>query len=106
MTKIPIPGSSLIANVTGSQENKKELAPDKAYLKISFQDNGIGFSKEDAGRIFNLFEKLNDKKYHGSGVGLTKSRKIVETHEGFIDALPLAENGAIFNCYFPIVEEE
>ena len=31
---------------------------------------------------------------------------IVETHEGFIDALPLAENGAIFNCYFPIVEEE
>jgi PAS domain S-box-containing protein len=92
--------------VIGDEENKRNLLPGKEYLKISFQDNGIGFRNEDAERIFNLFEKLNDRKYHGSGVGLTISRKIVEAHDGFIDAVSSPGNGAIFNCYFPVEQEE
>ena len=93
-------------HVTGDEENKKKLLPGRDYLKISFQDNGIGFRPEDAERIFNLFEKLNDRKYHGSGVGLTISRKIIEAHDGFIDAVSTPGNGAIFNCYFPVEQEE
>jgi signal transduction histidine kinase len=93
-------------HVTGENEGKKGLSKEKNYLKISFQDNGIGFRPEDSERIFNLFEKLNDRRFHGSGVGLTISRKIVEAHDGLIDAVPRPEGGAVFNCYFPIDDEE
>ena len=90
----------------GDADEKKELLQGREYLKISFQDNGIGFRQEDSERIFNLFEKLNDRQYHGSGVGLTISKKIIEAHDGFIEAISSPGSGAIFNCYFPIEQEE
>jgi PAS domain S-box-containing protein len=92
--------------VIGERGEKKELIQGKEYLKISFQDNGIGFHPEDSARIFNLFEKLNDRKYHGSGVGLTISKKIVEAHDGFIEATSSPGNGSVFSCYFPLEPEE
>jgi len=90
----------------GDADEKKELLQGREYLKISFQDNGIGFRQEDSERIFNLFEKLNDRQYHGSGVGLTISKKIIEAHDGFIEAISSPGSGAIFNCYFPVEQEE
>ena len=79
-----------------------ELIEGTEYLKISFTDNGIGFPAEDSERIFNLFEKLNGKTYHGSGVGLTICKKIMESHDGFIDAVSSPGNGAVISCYFPV----
>jgi len=90
----------------GDADEKKEWLQGREYLKISFQDNGIGFRQEDSERIFNLFEKLNDRQYHGSGVGLTISKKIIEAHDGFIEAISSPGSGAIFNCYFPVEQEE
>ena len=92
--------------VVGEREEKNELLPGQEYLKISFQDNGIGFHPEDSVRIFNLFEKLNDRKFHGSGVGLTIARKIVEAHDGFIEAKSSPGKGSVFSCYFPIETED
>jgi PAS domain S-box-containing protein len=91
--------------VTGGVSEKKELIDGIDYLKVSFQDNGIGFEQHDAGKIFNLFEKLNGREFHGSGVGLTISKKIVEAHEGFIEAISTPANGATFICYFPTDQE-
>src|SRR5207237_3388293 len=34
--------------VEGGDDGKKELIPGREYLKISFQDNGIGFRQEDS----------------------------------------------------------
>ena len=89
-------------HVVGERGENKSLNQGQEYLKISFQDNGIGFRSEDSVRIFNLFEKLNERKYHGSGVGLTIARKIVEAHDGFIEAKSSPGNGSVFSCYFPI----
>lgn len=89
-----------------SAGEKNELIPGREYLKISFQDNGIGFRQEDSERIFNLFEKLNERQYHGSGVGLTISKKIVEAHDGFIEAVSSPGDGAVFSCYFPVGQDE
>jgi PAS domain S-box-containing protein len=47
------------------------------------QDNGIGIDPRYLERIFNLFEKL-DASAHGTGVGLTIVRRIIETHGGKI----------------------
>lgn len=72
------------------------------YYRVSVTDNGIGFDTADAERIFNMFEKLHDKKYKGSGTGLTITRKIMNAHNGFIIAESEPGKGAAFHCYFPI----
>lgn len=74
------------------------------YVIISISDNGIGFADSQAERIFELFYRIQDKThYHGSGVGLTICKKIMELHGGFITAEAIPAQGATFNCYFPDV---
>jgi light-regulated signal transduction histidine kinase (bacteriophytochrome) len=102
-----IPRISIVSKlITAGNGERKTLVPGRQYLKLSFQDNGIGFDPADATRIFELFEKLHERKYHGSGVGLTISKKIVEVHDGFIEGISALGNGATFNCYFPVDAEE
>ncbi len=46
-------------------------------------DNGIGFSPDDACRLFNDFTRLHDARdYEGSGIGLSLVRRLVERHGG------------------------
>lgn len=92
--------------VIPGENEKKELSPEKEYLKISFTDNGIGFEPSDSERIFRLFEKLHNKEYHGSGIGLTVSKKIMEAHDGFIEVESTPGAGSAFHCYFPVNPEE
>jgi signal transduction histidine kinase len=47
------------------------------------QDNGIGIDPRYLERIFNLFERL-DITTHGTGIGLTIVRRIIEVHGGKI----------------------
>jgi signal transduction histidine kinase len=71
-------------------------------LKLSFEDNGIGFEQQYADRIFNIFGRLHDpKKYPGTGVGLALCKKIVETHNGAIDVNSQVGQGTTITVYFP-----
>ena len=47
------------------------------------KDNGIGIDPRYLERIFNLFERL-DVSTHGTGIGLTIVRRIIEVHGGKI----------------------
>jgi light-regulated signal transduction histidine kinase (bacteriophytochrome) len=72
------------------------------YHHISFNNNGIGFNPEYAAEIFDLFFALNEKGiYKGSGLAIPICKKIMEIHKGFITA-EKPEEGATFNCYFPV----
>jgi PAS domain S-box-containing protein len=77
---------------------------DTGYHIISVTDNGIGFEKEHAEKIFRIFYRIHDHQYRGAGMGLTVSKKIMELHGGFIEAESNPGEGATFTCYFP--EEE
>lgn len=83
--------------------NNESRAPfiDPEYIKVSVTDNGIGFEAHDAGRIFTMFEKLHDKKFKGSGMGLAVAKKIMSAHNGFITAESEAGKGSSFHCFFP-----
>jgi PAS domain S-box-containing protein len=94
------------SKATGDEVANSELTPEKEYIKISFSDNGIGFPREDTARIFVLFEKLNERRFHGSGVGLTISKKIMEAHEGILEAESSPGSGSVFHCYFPVNRDE
>ena len=74
------------------------------YHKITFTDNGIGFNQEYAEKIFNLFERLHNKKdYSGSGIGLSICKKIIENHNGYIFAKGEINVGSVFTIYLPII---
>ena len=51
------------------------------YVRISFQDNGIGIAPEHHARIFGIFERLS-KKYDGTGIGLAIVKKAAEQMGG------------------------
>ncbi|PZX55467.1 phospho-acceptor domain-containing protein [Algoriphagus ratkowskyi] len=80
------------------------LNPTLSYHLIKVSDNGIGFEKQYADRIFSIFQRLHGKKeYEGTGIGLAISRKIIEKNGGVIFAESSAGNGAIFNILLPFI---
>lgn len=86
---------------------KEFVTPEEEYIsesfyKITFADNGIGFEKQYAEKIFNLLFRLHDKKYYpGSGIGLAICKKIVENHFGIIKAWSEPNKGSKFFIYLP-----
>ena len=72
------------------------------YNYISIIDNGIGFESQYENKIFEIFQRLHDKKdYPGTGIGLTIARKIVENHNGIITGTGKLNHGAQFDIYLP-----
>ena len=71
------------------------------FYKVTFQDNGIGFTPQEGERIFNLFERLHNRdQFSGTGIGLTICRRIMENNRGFIRATGIPGSGATFDLYF------
>ncbi|MDX6532128.1 MAG: hypothetical protein QOH41_4418 [Blastocatellia bacterium] len=64
---------------------------------VSVRDTGIGLPPQ-ADKIFNAFVTT---KLHGTGMGLSISRSIVESHGGRLWASDSAPRGATFNIALP-----
>jgi PAS domain S-box-containing protein len=72
------------------------------FIKIVFEDNGIGFDNTHAEQIFAIFARLHNKKvYEGTGIGLAICKKIIENHKGTITASGQCDMGATFTIELP-----
>jgi PAS domain S-box-containing protein len=71
--------------------------------EITVADNGIGFDKQQAEKIFDPFARLNSKdRYEGTGLGLALCKKIVQRHHGNITASSIINKGSVFTVSLPV----
>jgi signal transduction histidine kinase len=71
---------------------------DNGQLLISVSDSGIGLPVGEVDRIFDAFFTT---KAQGTGMGLSISRRIIESHGGSLWACANTERGATFQFTLP-----
>lgn len=75
----------------------------KKYCVITIEDNGIGFNQNQAENIFGTFQRLHGKsEYPGTGIGLAIVKKVVENHNGCLNAQGFPSEGSKFSIYLPV----
>jgi signal transduction histidine kinase len=88
--------------VSGADIQIEKLSKEVNYCHISFGDNGIGFEPQHNEKIFGVFQKLHGRDlYEGTGIGLAIVKKIVDNHNGYVDAMGEPMKGVTFNIYVP-----
>jgi signal transduction histidine kinase len=99
-------------------ENAKKYSPEATPVSvavwqedgeahISVRDRGIGIPPADLPRIFERFSRasnVDDRKFHGMGLGLYICRGIVEEHGGRIWAESEIGKGSTFHVALPLRE--
>jgi len=79
----------------------------KLDLYIDVEDTGIGISPEHQKLIFKEFEQLEGqdvRKYGGSGLGLTISKRLTEMMGGEISLISEQGSGSIFSVHMKDVD--
>jgi PAS domain S-box-containing protein len=75
-----------------------------AYLEIAVSDTGIGISARDQILIFDAFRQSqgqSNRKYGGTGLGLTISRRLTQMMGGIVEVTSELEHGSTFTLVFP-----
>jgi signal transduction histidine kinase len=85
---------------TGHEDNKGD------FCLLTIEDNGIGFDEKYAANIFSLFQRLHPKdSFEGTGIGLSIAKKIIEKHQGLIQAKSTPGKGTMFMMVLPIKQQ-
>jgi C4-dicarboxylate-specific signal transduction histidine kinase len=88
-------------NLSGSRELAiKSQRAENEQLMVSVSDTGVGLPLQQTEQIFNAFFTT---KFHGTGMGLSISRSIVESHRGRLWAADNSPRGASFHIILPSV---
>ena len=73
-------------------------------LRISISDQGEGLSKEDVGKLFNSFERLNTTfNVEGTGIGLVICENLVDLMNGSIGVESTLGEGSTFWFELPLI---
>jgi signal transduction histidine kinase/DNA-binding response OmpR family regulator len=70
------------------------------YLGIDFKNTNSYISPEDLPHVFDAF--FSKHKKHGTGLGLTICKKIIEAHGGTIHCQSTQASGTAFTIYLPV----
>jgi signal transduction histidine kinase len=81
----------------------RRLAADRFELSVS--DTGIGVAARDLPRLFRPFEQLEssaDRRYEGTGLGLSMVKRLAELHGGAVSVSSEKGKGSRFSVRLPL----
>ena len=85
---------------------KVDIIVEDKWIKILFEDNGIGIPIEMQDKIFDRFLRLDNslrRLNEGSGIGLSIVKSMVEVHGGSISVNSVLNQGSVFEVKLPDV---
>jgi NO-binding membrane sensor protein with MHYT domain len=92
-------GIDAMKDMDGTRELAiKSQRAENEHLMVSVSDTGVGLPSLQADQIFNAFFTT---KVHGTGMGLSISRSIVEAHSGRLWATDNYPRGTSFHLILP-----
>lgn len=94
-------GGTVRLELEVSEPPSEEDGRKERWLTLRVSDSGRGLP---AGLGQRIFEPFVSTKETGLGLGLSISKRIVETHEGEIHAADRPEGGAVFTIRLPCVQ--
>ncbi|QDT61430.1 Sensor protein FixL [Stieleria bergensis] len=94
----------VLENAIHASPNQSEIEfhcdyPDAPTIEIRVRDHGEGLSREVEQR---MFEPFFTTKQQGTGLGLAVCRRIIEAHEGTIEAANAPEGGTVVRIRIPV----
>ncbi len=89
-----------VSRVPGDGESGSTGLPSPSQVVIEVNDQGPGISEDDLERIFSPFFTT---KPQGTGLGLSIVRKVVDAHDGIIEATSAPGRGTTFRVTLPVV---
>jgi signal transduction histidine kinase len=91
-------GIDAMKEMSGGSELSIKSEADEGELRISVSDTGVGLPPEQADQIFKAFFTTKD---NGTGMGLSISRSIIESHGGRLWFISNSGQGATFQFTLP-----
>jgi signal transduction histidine kinase len=86
-----------------------ESSSERKEVQISVEDQGPGISSSDIGKIFEPFYRspgVVDAQIHGTGLGLSNTRSLIEAMGGRVSVASAAGQGSTFTLHVPTAERD
>ncbi len=96
-------GGRIIISAKNHLHAQRHMADSKAgmYIRIQFEDNGIGISAKN---LKNIFDPYYTTKSNGSGLGLSICYSIIKKHFGNIEVSSKLGEGTVFEVFLPATD--
>lgn len=102
--KIKVWAESVAADVASSSSDEPDET--RVNLFVEVEDTGLGIPKEQQERIFGAFSQVagqSTRKFGGTGLGLTITKRLTEMMHGVITVQSELGKGSAFRFMFPNV---